>query len=285
MVNDMIKTENLTAKYGEDENTKTVLQDVNIKIEKGEFVAVLGHNGSGKSTLAKHFNAIMAPTEGKVLVNGLDTKEEKHLYDIRQSVGMVFQNPDNQMVSSIVENDVAFAPENLGLSREEIRKRVDFALKAVGMYEHRFKTPQFLSGGQKQRVAIAGIIAMRPEYIVLDEPTAMLDPKGRAEVMNTIVRLNKEEGIGVVLITHFMQEASLADRIIVLDSGKVLMEGKPEEIFSRVDELESIGLSVPCSTYLSYALKKAGIDIKSSAVNVKEFVNAVLSYCDRRGEK
>ena len=279
----MIKVENLKAKYGNDEELKIIIDDLNLEIEKGSFLAVLGHNGCGKSTLAKHFNGIMLPFSGRVTVEDLDTSDDEHIYNIRQKTGMVFQNPDNQMVSSIVEDDVAFAPENLGIPREEIRKRVDFALKSVGMYEHRYKTPQALSGGQKQRVAIAGIIAMQPDYIVLDEPTAMLDPKGREEVLQTILKLNKENGITVVLITHFMSEAALADRIIVMDKGKIAMEGTPKEVFAKKEKLTSLGLSVPQSAMLLHALKEKGIDIGSDAITVEECVSDILSFFKERG--
>ncbi len=280
----MLKTENLTAKYEAQEET-LVLSSVDLEIKKGEFVAILGHNGSGKSTLAKHFNAIMLPYAGKVFVDDMDTADESKVYAIRQRTGMVFQNPDNQMVSSIVEDDVAFAPENLGVPADEIRKRVDFALKAVGMYEHRHKTPQFLSGGQKQRVAIAGIIAMQPEYIVLDEPTAMLDPAGRAEVMETLEYLNRQQGLTVVLITHFMNEAARADRVIVLDKGKVFMDGTPKDVFSHVEELRSIGLDVPPAASLIHALREAGCDIESDALSTEECVRDLLIFFKKRGER
>ena len=279
----MIKVEKLKAKYGTEDDEKIVIDGLDLEIEKGGFVAILGHNGSGKSTLSKHFNGIMLPYSGKVTVEGMDTSDENAIYDIRQKTGMVFQNPDNQMVSSVVEDDVAFAPENLGVPREEIRKRVDFALNAVGMYKHRHKTPQALSGGQKQRVAIAGIIAMQPDYIVLDEPTAMLDPKGREEVIRTILKLNKENGITVILITHFMNEAALADRVIVMDKGKIAMDGTPKEIFSERDKLTSIGLSVPASTLFLHELKEKGLDIKSDAVTVDECVRDILTYFRERG--
>ncbi len=274
----MIKVEKLKAKYGEDEEIKIVIHGIDLEIEKGKFVAILGHNGCGKSTLAKHFNGILLPYSGKVTVEGMDTSDESEIYNIRQKTGMVFQNPDNQMVSSIVEDDVAFAPENLGVPREEIRQRVDFALKAVGMYEHRHKTPQTLSGGQKQRVAIAGIIAMRPDYIVLDEPTAMLDPKGREEVMKTVLKLNKENGITVVMITHFMNEAAMADRVIVMDKGLIKMDGTPKEIFARNEELTALGLSVPQGAMLIYELKKRGVSINSDAITVDECVNDLVAF-------
>ena len=282
----MIKVEKLKAKYGSEDEEKIVINELDLEIEKGSFVAILGHNGSGKSTLAKHFNGIMIPYSGKVTVDGMDTSSEDEIYNIRQKTGMVFQNPDNQMVSSVVEDDVAFAPENLGVPREEIRKRVDFALKSVGMYEHRHKTPQNLSGGQKQRVAIAGIIAMQPDYIVLDEPTAMLDPKGREEVMNTIIKLNRENGITVVLITHFMNEAALADLVVVMDKGNVKFKGTPKEVFAKKDELTALGLDVPQSAMLIHELKKHGIEIESDAITVEECVADILSFfkCKREGE-
>lgn len=281
----MIQTNKLTAKYNSEDGGTVVLSDVDLEINKGEFVAILGHNGSGKSTLAKHFNAIMLPESGRVFVDGMDTKDEDKIYDIRQKAGMVFQNPDNQMVSSIVEDDVAFAPENLGVPREEIRRRVDYALKAVGMYEQRFKTPRFLSGGQKQRVAIAGIIAMQPEYIILDEATAMLDPSGRKEVMDTLINLNKNERITVIMITHFMEEAAKADRVIVLDKGKKIMDDTPKKVFSHTKELKALGLSVPPAAELIYELKQAGIDIKSDAIDEYECVSDILEYFKKRRER
>ncbi len=231
-----------------------VLENLSLDIKKGEFTAVLGHNGCGKSTLAKLFNAVLIPNEGKVISAGYDTSDETHLFDIRQHIGMVFQNPDNQIVATIVEEDVAFALENMGVPSEEMRKRVDDALKAVEMYEYREHSPHQLSGGQKQRVAIAGIIAMHPDCIVLDEPTAMLDPKGRKNVMETIKTLNKEHNITIVLITHYMDEAALADRVIVMDKGKIMMDDKPQEVFSHVKEMKNLGLDVPQVTELMYRL-------------------------------
>lgn len=236
-----------------------VLDGVDLDVKKGEFLAVLGHNGSGKSTIAKHFNAILLPDEGSVSVDGINTANSARLYDIRQKVGMVFQNPDNQIVATIVEEDVAFALENTGVPPEEMRKRVDDALKAVGMYEYKDHSPSQLSGGQKQRVAIAGIIAMCPECIVLDEPTAMLDPKGRREVMSTIKRLNREQGVTIVLITHYMDEAAQADRIVVMDGGKVILNDVPSEVFSHTSEMKSVGLDVPQVTDLMYELQLDGI--------------------------
>lgn len=255
--------------------SKLVLDGVSVSVHEGEFLAVLGHNGSGKSTLAKHFNAILVPGEGKVLVDGIDTSDESRIYDIRKQVGMVFQNPDNQIVATVVEEDVAFALENLGVEPKEIRKRVDEALKKVGMYNYRLSSPDQLSGGQKQRVAIAGIIAMQPRCIVLDEPTAMLDPKGRKEVLSTIHQLNKEMGITVVLITHYMDEAAQCDRIIVVDDGKVLTEGSPREVFSNVDLLKQRGLDVPQVTELCHILRKNGIKIPKDIITEDECVKAI----------
>ena len=236
---------------------KQVLKGVSMDIKRGEFVAVLGHNGSGKSTIAKHMNAILLPCGGRVYVEGIDTSDEERIFDIRQRVGMVFQNPDNQIVATIVEEDVAFALENLGVPPDEMRERVDSALKSVGMYEYREHSPSQLSGGQKQRVAIAGIIAMRPDCIVLDEPTAMLDPKGRKSVLETIRMLNRDFGITIVLITHYMDEAAQADRIVVMDNGEIIMDGKPKEVFSEVETMKRIGLDVPQVTLLAYELQKS----------------------------
>lgn len=252
-----------------------VLKGVNLEIKKGEFVAVLGHNGSGKSTLAKCINAINIPESGSVLVNGLDTKDEKNLLDIRKTAGMVFQNPDNQIVATIVEEDVAFALENMGVDPKEIRQRVDDALKTVGMYEYREHAPHKLSGGQKQRVAIAGVIAMRPQCILLDEPTAMLDPKGRAEVMKTIKMLNRENGVTIVLITHYMEEAAQADRVVVIDEGEVVMDNVPKKVFSQVDTMKNLGLDVPQVTQLAYGLKKAGYNISSEVITEDECVETI----------
>ena len=266
---------NLDFKYdGEDE---FVLKDINISFKQGEMTAVLGHNGCGKSTFAKHLNAILLPSGGKVYVDGIDTKDENRIYDIRQRVGMVFQNPDNQIVATIVEEDVAFALENLGVEPNEIRRRVDEALKAVGMYEYRMHAPHQLSGGQKQRVAIAGIIAMRPRCIVLDEPTAMLDPKGRAEVMKTVKELNSKYGITIILITHYMEEAAQCERIIVMDKGKVLMDDSPKQVFSRVEELKAVGLDVPQVTELVYELNKYGSKLDTHIINENECRDALLT--------
>ena len=249
---------------------------VSLEIEKGSFVAVLGHNGSGKSTLAKHMNAILVPDSGKVYINGVDTSAEDDLISIRRSVGMVFQNPDNQIVANVVEDDVAFAPENLGIEREEIRRRVDEALKLVGMYEYRMHAPHLLSGGQKQRVAIAGVIAMQPDIIVLDEPTAMLDPQGREEVISTITRLCREKGMTVVLITHHMYECINADRLIVMSNGHKICEGSPLEVFSQKELMQSEGLDVPETVLLLSELKEAGLDIKAQALSVADCADIIL---------
>lgn len=266
----MIKTENLTYSYKteDDSNQKLVLDNLNIEIEDGSFVAVLGHNGSGKSTLAKHMNAILLPVGGRVIVFGMDTADENLLYDIRSSVGMVFQNPDNQIVTSVVEDEVAFAPENLGTEPKEIRRRVDEALEIVGMSEYKNASPSKLSGGQKQRIAIASALAMEPRCIVLDEPTAMLDPRGRQEIMATVHRLNKEKKMTVVLITHYMDEAAQADRVIVMKKGSVVFDDIPEKVFSHVEEIKKIGLDVPQVTELMYLLRKDGIDLPDDIISI-----------------
>lgn len=253
-----------------------VISNLSLDINRGEFVAVLGHNGSGKSTLAKMINGINLPENGDVVVDGMNTKDESRLLDIRQTVGMVFQNPDNQIVATIVEEDVAFALENMGVEPKEIRRRVDEALKTVGMYEYREHAPHKLSGGQKQRIAIAGVIAMNPECIVLDEPTAMLDPNGRQEVMKTIKRLNEEQNITIVLITHYMDEAAQAKRVVVVDDGKIIIDDVPKKVFSQVELLKSRGLDVPQVTELSYRLRQDGIDIGSEIINEDECVSALL---------
>ena len=252
-----------------------VLDGVSLSIEEGSFVAVLGHNGSGKSTLAKHFNSILLPTGGKVYVDGMDTAEEELLLSIRRTVGMVFQNPDNQIVANVVEEDVAFAPENLGVPPEEIRLRVDDALKAVGMYEFREHAPHLLSGGQKQRIAIAGVIAMQPRCIVLDEPTAMLDPIGRADVLRTIKELNRQRGVTVVLITHHMDEAAQADRLVVMTKGRVIADGAPKEIFQDVEGLKAVGLTVPETTQLLWELRQEGLDVPLDALSDEECAQAL----------
>lgn len=258
------------------------LRGVDLDIKRGEFVAVLGHNGCGKSTLAKHLNAILLPLSGKVYVDGIDTSEEERIYDIRQRVGMVFQNPDNQIVATVVEEDVAFAPENLGVPPEEIRLRVDDALLSVGMLDFKEHAPHQLSGGQKQRVAIAGIIAMRPECIVLDEPTAMLDPKGRREVLKTIRKLNRTYGITTILITHYMDEAAKADRVVVMDQGKILMDDTPHKIFSRVEELRAIGLDVPQASELALEVRKMGYPFPEEIINASECVEALAALLEER---
>ena len=275
----MIRTEELTFCYrGQNSETgvkagEKILDNINITIEKGSFTAILGHNGSGKSTLAKHFNAILLPDGGKVYVKGMDTTDESRVFDIRSTAGMVFQNPDNQMVAALVEDEVAFAPENLGVESKEIRRRVDECLKTVRMSEYALSTPSRLSGGQKQRVAIAAVLSMEPEIIVLDEPTAMLDPRGRREVMETIRMLNTEKGMTAVLITHYMEEAAMADRVIVMDDGRVIMDGNPRGVFSRVEELKRAGLDVPQVTQTAYELRKRGFDIRADVLTVEELYN------------
>ena len=256
--------------YEEEPGAPLVLDGVSLSVHRGEFLAVLGHNGSGKSTLAKHFNAILLPREGRVLVDGMETTDEDRLYDIRQTVGMVFQNPDNQIVATIVEEDVAFALENMGVPPAEIRQRVDDALRSVGMYQFREHAPHQLSGGQKQRIAIAGVIAMRPKCIVLDEPTAMLDPRGRAEVMRTLRELNRNHGITVALITHYMDEAAQCDRVVVVDRGKLLLDGTPREVFRQVDRLKGVGLDVPQVTELMHELLRAGLEVREDIITEEE---------------
>ena len=279
----IIEVENLCFDYvtqdeeGNITERNTVLKNINLSVPEGQFLAVLGHNGCGKSTLAKHFNAILTPTEGKVIVDGIDTSDEDRLFDVRQTVGMVFQNPDNQLVATIVEEDVAFAPENLGVPPAEIRERVDNALKQVDMYEFREHAPHQLSGGQKQRIAIAGIIAMQPRCIVMDEPTAMLDPKGRREVMRTIKHLNKDKGITVVLITHYMDEAAQADRVVVMDKGCIIMDDVPKKIFSQVERLKSVGLDVPQVTELTHMLRDNGVDISGELIFERECAEAIAA--------
>lgn len=270
-----ISLENVIFSYTDDENEKSeknAVDGVSLDIKKGEFVALLGHNGCGKSTIAKHLNAMLLPDSGRVLIDGDDTSDEEKTYDIRKKVGLVLQNPDNQLVASIVEEDVAFGPENLGIPPQKIRERVDYALKAVGMYEYREHAPFKLSGGQKQRVAIAGILAMLPECIVLDEPTAMLDPNGRDEVLSTLLKLNKEKNITVVLITHYMDEAVHADRVVVMDSGKILTQGTPDEVFSQVELLKKHRLDVPQSTELSNKLRGCGVKIDKMPLDTEACV-------------
>ena len=275
-MSDIIETRDLRFSYPAAEGvTPVVLDGVDLNIRSGSFVAVLGHNGSGKSTLAKHMNAILLPTGGTVYVDGIDTADEDRLLDIRRTVGMVFQNPDNQIVANVVEEDVAFAPENLGVPPEEIRQRVDDALKTVGMYEFREHAPHLLSGGQKQRVAIAGVLAMAPRCIVLDEPTAMLDPVGRRGVMDTIKKLNRTAGVTVVLITHHMDEAAQADRLVVMSKGKVVADGTPKEVFSHVEALKSVGLTVPETVELCWTLRRDGLDLPLDALSDEECAQAL----------
>ena len=274
----IIKAARLVYEYirrDEEENIEEVnraIDGLDVDIEKGGFVAVLGHNGSGKSTFAKHINGLLMPTDGTVWVGDMDTKDEEHIWDVRKTAGMVFQNPDNQIIGNIVEEDVGFGPENIGVPTEEIWKRVEESLKAVGMTAYRLQSPGKLSGGQKQRVAIAGVMAMKPECIILDEPTAMLDPNGRREVIKTVHELNRAEGITVLLITHYMEEAIDADRIIVMDGGRIVMDGKPAEIFSRVKELKAYGLDVPQVTELAYELKEAGMPLSDGILTREQLV-------------
>ena len=278
----MIETKNLSFIYREEDmesgeiKEEKVLKDINIEIEKGSFTAVLGHNGSGKSTRAKHFNAILLPSGGKVYVKGMDTADENNIFNIRQSAGMVFQNPDNQMVAALVEDEVAFAPENLGVEPKEIRRRVDECLEIVNMTKYAQSSPSKLSGGQKQRVAIASVLAMNPEILILDEPTAMLDPKGRNEVIKTIKMLNEEKDITVVLITHYMDEAAQADRTVVIDDGEIVLDGTPKEVFKNVEKLKSLGLDVPQVTELAYELRKMGIEISDDVLTVDECFDEII---------
>ena len=279
-MSDIIVTEHLAYTYPGMDNMPgvAVFKDLNLSIEEGTFVAVLGMNGCGKSTLAKHFNSILLPSGGKVLVCGIDTANEDRLMVVRRNVGMVFQNPDNQIVANVVEEDVAFGPENLGIASPEIRNRVDKALKQVGMYEYREHAPHLLSGGQKQRIAIAGVIAMEPKCIVLDEPTAMLDPRGRREVMETVRRLNREKGITVVLITHHMDEAAQADRVVVMHKGSVAADGAPEDVFSQVELLHRIGLAAPDSVELCWQLKQEGFDLPLDKLTPKECAQVLCEF-------
>ena len=277
----MIKAENLSFSYEADGAEVKVFENLNIEIEDGEFVAVLGHNGSGKSTFAKHLNAILLPKSGRVTVCGIDTADGSRLLELRKNVGMVFQNPDNQIVATVVEEDVAFGLENLGVPRDEMRRRVDEALKTVRMYGYRKHAPHLLSGGQKQRVAIAGILAMEPRCIVLDEPTAMLDPIGRDEVMETIRRLNREKGITIVLITHYMDEAVKAGRCVVMDKGRIVMDDSPANIFPKVEEMRALGLDVPQATELVWELKRRGLDVETGALRSAGAIEAIVKMCGK----
>lgn len=278
----IVKTKDLTFEYirrdeeGNVEGITTAVDHVNMDIQPGEFIAILGHNGSGKSTFAKHINALLFPTEGTILVDGLDTSDEDNVMDVRQRAGMVFQNPDNQIICTLVEEEVGFGPENIGVPTEEIWERVAASLKAVGMYQYRKASPNKLSGGQKQRVAIAGIVAMKPKCIILDEPTAMLDPHGRADVMRVLHELNRKEGVTVILITHYMEEVIDADRVFVMDEGKVVMEGTPRQIFSRVEELKQLRLDVPQVTELAYELSRSGVSIRSGILTNQELIDELM---------
>lgn len=272
----IIKVENVTYEYTDEDIIYTAVNNVSLEIERGSFTVILGHNGSGKSTLAKMLNGLYKPTQGDVLIDGINTKDESCEIEVKRKVGMVFQNPDNQLVASIVEEDVAFGPENLGLEPKVIRQRVDEALRAVGMYEFRESTPHHLSGGQKQRIAIAGIISMQPECIILDEPTAMLDPVGRAEIIDTVIKLNKEKGITVVLITHYMEEAEKADRVLVMNDGVIINDGTPKEIFQNVSQLKEVGLSVPQTTELLHSLKQNGFNVSTDVLSIEETAKAIF---------
>lgn len=277
----LIKTKNLTFEYirrddeGNVEGITKAVDDVTLDIKQGDFITILGHNGSGKSTLAKHMNAILYPTDGTVWVDGKDTNEDEYLWDIRQTAGMVFQNPDNQIIGQVVEEDVGFGPENMGVSTKEIWERVEESLKAVGMYEYRKHSPNKLSGGQKQRVSIAGVIAMHPKCIILDEPTAMLDPKGRKEVIRAVRALNDVEKVTVILITHYMEEAIYSDKIFVMDQGRIVMQGTPKQVFSQVEQLKELRLDVPQATLLSYELKKAGLNLEDGILSKEGLVEAL----------
>lgn len=284
----MIKISKLIHDYiqrdeeGNPSGTIRAINDISLDVEPGQFIAILGHNGSGKSTLAKHLNALLFPTEGAVWVNGLDTKDQSLLWEIRQTAGMVFQNPDNQIIGQVVEEDVGFGPENMGVPTEKIWERVEESLKTVGMYEYRKKSPNRLSGGQKQRVSIAGVIAMHPKCIIMDEPTAMLDPSGRADVINAAMKLNREEGITIILITHYMEEAIRADRVFVLDEGKIAMQGTPREVFSQVEKMQAIHLDVPQVTLLGHLLREKGLDIPEGILTREELAQALRRQCGCR---
>lgn len=287
---DIVKAEKLKYEYvqvdeeGNEESRSVAVDGVDLDIKAGDFVAILGHNGSGKSTLAKHMNAILLPTEGTLYVDGKDTRDESKLWEIRQTAGMVFQNPDNQIIGTIVEEDVGFGPENMGVPQAEIWKRVEKSLKSVGMWEYRDHSPNKLSGGQKQRVAIAGVVAMRPKCIVLDEPTAMLDPNGRKEVIRTVQELNRQEHVTVILITHYMEEVIEADRVIVMDQGKIVMQGTPREVFSHVEELKGYRLDVPQETLVAYELQKAGIPLPDGILTTEELIEELEKIKQTPGE-
>ena len=283
-MNSIIEVKNVTYEYSDEDNTFAAVKNLSLNIERGSFTVILGHNGSGKSTLAKMLNGLNKPTSGDVFVDGLNTKDEKTEIEVKRKVGMVFQNPDNQIIASIVEEDVAFGPENLGIEPKEIEKRVDEALKATDMLQFKKSTPHRLSGGQKQRIAIAGIIAMEPECLVLDEPTAMLDPKGRAEIISTLHRLNREKGITVVLITHYMEEAQNADRVIVMNDGKIIADDKPKVIFSDVESLKRVGLDVPQTAELLYNLKKNGFNVDTHAISIKEAAEQIFAALHSEGQ-
>lgn len=276
-MDNILEVKNVTYEYTDEEKTFAAVKNLSLNIERGSFTVILGHNGSGKSTLAKMLNGLNKPTSGDVFADGINTKDEKTEIEVKRKVGMVFQNPDNQIIASIVEEDVAFGPENLGIPPAEIEKRVEDALKAVDMWEFRKSTPHHLSGGQKQRIAIAGIIAMQPECLVLDEPTAMLDPKGRAEIISTLHRLNRDKGITVVLITHYMEEAENADRVIVMNDGEIIADDKPKVIFSDVERLKKVGLDVPQTAELLYNLKKNGFAVDTHALSIKEAAEQIIS--------
>lgn len=276
-MDNIIEVKNVTYEYTDEEKTFAAVKNLSLNIERGSFTVILGHNGSGKSTLAKMLNGLNKPTSGDVFADGINTKDEETEIEVKRKVGMVFQNPDNQIIASIVEEDVAFGPENLGIPSKEIEKRVEDALKAVDMWEFRKSTPHHLSGGQKQRIAIAGIIAMQPECLVLDEPTAMLDPKGRAEIISTLHRLNQDKGITVVLITHYMEEAENADRVIVMNDGEIIADDKPKVIFSDVERLKKVGLDVPQTAELLYNLKKNGFAVDTHALSIKEAAEQIIS--------
>lgn len=276
-MDNILEVKNVTYEYTDEEKTFAAVKNLSLNIERGSFTVILGHNGSGKSTLAKMLNGLNKPTSGDVFADGINTKDEETEIEVKRKVGMVFQNPDNQIIASIVEEDVAFGPENLGIPPAEIEKRVEDALKAVDMWEFRKSTPHHLSGGQKQRIAIAGIIAMQPECLVLDEPTAMLDPKGRAEIISTLHRLNRDKGITVVLITHYMEEAENADRVIVMNDGEIIADDKPKVIFSDVERLKKVGLDVPQTAELLYNLKKNGFTVDTHALSIKEAAEQIIS--------